>query len=197
MATNLGADSAHNSSAAVWAIKHRPIVLPFSKNVSLDAYRNNLKLVDFPTELKGVHSLPKDQVVELANGARALIDKNGHLACLCENNILFVMNREGTRVGLLNVDDQNLCHKFSITGEEGSRFAQFTGLAKNAKKAESSTFIWVKEGKGNETFEFQQPGKSIKWKAAFDKQSPIRSTTAHHLYQVSEDLLDSAWRLVE
>jgi hypothetical protein len=196
MATNLGANFAHDSSAATWETNCRKTVVPFTKNVSLDAYRNNLKLMDFPAALSGVYSLPKDTVVELANGARALIGKNGHLACLCNDNILFVMNKDGTRVGLLNLDDPNLCHKFSITGEEGSKFAQFTGLAKTAKKAESSTFTWTKEGKSNETFEFLQPGKSIKWKAAFDKQSPIRSTTAHHLHQVSDDLLDSAWRLM-
>ncbi len=196
MATNLGVDSVHNSTTAAATSSHRRVVIPFSKNISLEDYRNNLKLMHFPNELTGVYSLPKDTVVELKNGARALIDKNGHLACLCENNILFVMNKEGTRFGLLNLDDPNLSHKFSITGDEGSKFAQFTGLAKNAKKAESSTFTWTKESKSNETFEFLQPGKSIKWKAAFDKQSPIRSTTAHHLHQVSDDLLDSAWRLM-
>ncbi len=62
--------------------------LHFFKNVSLDAYRNSLEIVDFPAELKGVYSLPIDTVVELENGARALIDKKGHLASWSKNNTL-------------------------------------------------------------------------------------------------------------
>lgn len=136
------------------------------RTVALDEFKTVKG--NLPEELQELKALPIEKIVELKDGARALVDKDGFLIAAQrsggEQNF-FVSNRSASIMGYLRPDSAYGDGYMIMAGPEATKLARSSGLAHTAQEAKGSKFLYDFGFFGREYTFSKEGGKTLSWKS--------------------------------
>ncbi|HIA52125.1 MAG TPA: hypothetical protein EYN91_08585 [Candidatus Melainabacteria bacterium] len=140
--------------------------LSSAKTVALDEFK--VVKGNLPDELQELKALPIERIVELKDGVRALVDKDGFLIAAQrsgrEQNF-FVSNKSGSLTGYLRPDSAYGDGYLIMAGSEAAKLARSSGLAHTAQEANGSKFLYDFGFFGREYTFSREGGKALSWKS--------------------------------
>ena len=184
------------AGAAAFAISRGKINIP--RFAHIDDYRQGVGSLDFPFMLDDVQKLPKNKIVDLENGIRALVDKEGYLTAISQDRqYIFMTNKDGTRVGHVFGNDPLLKSSYSISGREGTELASATKLARNSEQAGNTSFSYFRDAAEREQYNMRRDSKTFRWNFDENRSSPARDAVTKAFDAIEDDLLARAQFLIK